>query len=102
MHEKAGAVALVAAMGLLEGAGVVVGAASALVDLEKVVDAGTDDGFGEEGVLDADAGPVVAAPVAPEYPSMEAAANSEATSSETEEKGIVSDTSEYISGVSKM
>lgn len=83
----------------LEALGVVVGV-TALDDVgENVVDAGpaiwVDEGVREVGVLDAvDTDTDTDALAGPEYPLMELAENSDATRAETEEKGIVSDTSE--------
>ena len=81
----------------LEALGVVVGVI-ALGDVgENVVDAGpavwVDEGVREVGVLDA-ADTDTDALAGAEYPLMELAENSDATRAETEEKGIVSDTSE--------
>ena len=67
--------------------------------VENIVDAGlavwVDEGVREVGVLsaaDADTDPDALA--GPEYPVMKLAENSDTTRAETEEKGVVSDTSE--------
>lgn len=97
----------VARVGVMDGLGVVDVTKLGCVDDEKVVEAGselwlgTEDATGWEVRADTD----VATALVPDWPAspfMELAANSEATRAEMDAKGTVSETSEYMAGVSKM
>ena len=97
----------VARVGVMDGLGVVVEAKLDCVDDEKVVETGSGLWLGTEDAIGCEvrADTEVATALVPDWPAsplMELAANSDATRAEMEVKGTVSETSEYMAGVSKM
>ena len=97
----------VARVGVMDGLGVLVLARLGYIDDEKVVETGSELRIGTEDATCCDVWVDTEVAMAlvldwPASPLMELARNSEATRAEMEAKGTVSETSEYMTGVSKM